>query len=379
MHVILDHWLARLLALVVAVLLMFLEIHGHLFLSGFKLFVSSALLTFALMPVVIRFAHKVDALDQPDAHRRIHKEATPRIGGVAVFLAVNLTLLLNFNFSLGLKGVCISAIMIAMLSLWDDIREVPATIKLLVQIIALVVLIRFGVHIELVSGVWWGGMVEVGVTALWMIGITNAFNFLDGINGLAASLAVAVSLLMGVLAWHTGQTYMLLLTLSVAGGAFGFMPDNARYTHPARIFLGDVGSTYLGWMMAGIAVMGGWSSGGPVRAYAAPLLIFSVMVFDMIYTTIARIWRGDVKTARQWVAYVGRDHLHHRLMHLGLSQPQAVIAIVALTLIAGLGALALVTDAALFVWLLLAQAVVIYALLSLVMVMSAKGNAPGRG
>jgi UDP-GlcNAc:undecaprenyl-phosphate GlcNAc-1-phosphate transferase len=375
----LDHWLVRLIALLVAVPLLLVEIHGHLFLSGFKLFVSSALLTFALMPVVIRFAHRVGALDRPDGERRIHREATPRIGGVAVFLAVNLTLLLGFNFSLGLKGVCLSAIIVALLSLWDDIRAVPATVKLAVQLIALVVLIEFGVHIELVSGVWWGGMVEVGLTALWMIGITNAFNFLDGINGLAAALAVAVSLLMGVLAWHTGQTYMLLLSLSVAGGAFGFMPDNARYVRPARIFLGDVGSTYLGWMMAGIAVLGDWSSEGPVKAYAAPVLIFSVMIFDMIYTTIARIWRGDVKTARQWVAYVGRDHLHHRLMDLGLSQWQTVVAIVALTLIAGLGALALVTDASLFVWLLLAQAVVIYSLLSLVMVMSAKGSAADRG
>lgn len=378
MHVMLDHWLTRLAAFLVAIPLMFAGVYGHLFLLGCKLFLSSALLTYALMPVVVRLAHMVGALDHPDGDRRIHREATPRIGGVAVFLAVNLTLLLNLDFSRGLKGVCISALMVALLSLWDDIREIPATVKLLVQLAALVVLMRFGVHAELVAS-GWGWMFEVGVTALWMIGITNAFNFLDGVNGLAASLATAVSLLMGVLAWHTGQTYMLLLALSVAGAAFGFMPDNARYARPARTFLGDVGSTYLGWMMAGIAILGDWSAEGPVKAYAAPALIFSVMIFDMIYTTVSRVRRGDVKTVRQWVAYVGRDHLHHRLMQLGLSPLQAVVAIVALTLISGLGALALVTNADLYVWLLLVQAVVFYSLLSLVMVISAKGSATRGG
>jgi len=376
---ILDHWLSRLLAFLISLLLMFVQVRGHLFVLGFKLFLSSALMTYALLPAVIRLAHMIGALDHPDGDRRIHRESTPRVGGVAVFLATNLTLLLNFDFSLGLKGVCISAIMVALLSLWDDVREIPATVKLLVQLFALFVLMVFGVHAELVSDSWWGALLEVTVTALWMVGVTNAFNFLDGVNGLAASLATAVSLLMGVLAWHTGQTYMLLLTLSVAGAAFGFLPDNARYTRPARIFLGDVGSTYLGWMMAGIALMGGWSSEGPVRAYAAPVLIFSVMIFDMVYTTISRIRRGDVKSLRQWVAYVGRDHLHHRLMHLGLSPLQAVVAIVALTLISGLGALALVTNTSLYVWLLLLQAVVIYSLLSLVMVMSQKGDAARRG
>ncbi|HKJ84284.1 MAG TPA: MraY family glycosyltransferase [Mariprofundaceae bacterium] len=379
MHMILDHWLSRLLAFLISLLLMFVQVRGHLFVLGFKLFLSSALMTYALLPAVIRLAHMIGALDHPDGDRRIHRESTPRVGGVAVFLATNLTLLLNFDFSLGLKGVCISAIMVALLSLWDDVREIPATVKLLVQLFALFVLMVFGVHAELVSDSWWGALLEVTVTALWMVGVTNAFNFLDGVNGLAASLATAVSLLMGVLAWHTGQTYMLLLTLSVAGAAFGFLPDNARYTRPARIFLGDVGSTYLGWMMAGIALMGGWSSEGPVRAYAAPVLIFSVMIFDMVYTTISRIRRGDVKSLRQWVAYVGRDHLHHRLMHLGLSPLQAVVAIVALTLISGLGALALVTNTSLYVWLLLLQAVVIYSLLSLVMVMSQKGDAARRG
>jgi len=368
MHV-LDHILTRVLGLVVALFLTSFRFQVGVFGHAVNMMLAAVLLTYALMPLVIRLATRIGAMDHPDA-RRVHRMPTPRIGGLAVFISVNLTLLLNFNYSLQLKGVCISAIIVAMLSLWDDVRELSASVKLVGQLVALLVLFIFDVHVEFAPDVWWGDLAEYAVTALWVIGITNAFNFLDGINGLAASLAVSVCLLMGLLAWNTGQGFMLLLCLAVAGASAGFLPDNARYKSPARVFLGDVGSTYLGWMMACIAVMGGWSSEGPVKAYSAPLLIFSVMIFDMIYTTVARIHRGDVRSVHEWIAYVGRDHLHHRLMHLGLSQGQTVLAIVGLSLITGLAALSLVEANHMIIWLLLAQSGVIYMLLSFIMVLA---------
>jgi len=371
MHVVLDHVLTRTLGLVAGVFLSLPWFNPGPLGQGIKIALASALLTYAVMPLVIRLAIRTGAMDHPDA-RRVHEMPTPRIGGLAVFISVNLTLLLNFNYSLALKGVCISAVIVALLSLWDDVRELPATTKLAGQLAALLVLTAFGVHVEFAPDVWWGNLAEYAVTALWVIGITNAFNFLDGINGLAASLAAAVCLLMGLLAWNTGQGFMLLLCLAVAGASFGFLPDNARYNHSARIFLGDVGSTYLGWMMACIAVMGDWSSEGPLKAYAAPLLIFSVIIFDMIYTTIARIHRGDVKSLHDWIVYVGRDHLHHRLMYLGLSQGQTVLAVVGLSLVTGLAALSLVEASRMIIWLLLGQSAVIYMLLSFIMVLAAE-------
>ena len=337
-----------------------------LFTQGVTLALSASLMAYGLMPYVIQLAHQIGALDVPDA-RRVHAIVTPRIGGLSVIIAVNLTLLLNFNYSLELKGVCLSALIVGALSFWDDVRELSASIKLLGQVLALCVLMACGVHIDFAPDVWWGDGLEYLVTALWVIGITNAFNFLDGINGLAASLAAATCLLMGLLAWHTGQTYMLFLCLSVAGGAIGFLPDNARYGVPARSFLGDVGSTYLGWLMASVAVMGDWSSDSAIKAYAAPLLIFSVMIFDMIHTTVARIARGDVRNMREWIEYVGRDHLHHRLMDLGFSQGQSVILIVGFSCMMGLAALALVKGSIFSVWLLLSQAVLFYVILSVLM------------
>jgi len=344
-----------------------------LFTQGAKLALAAALLTYGLMPFVIHLAVKIGALDMPDA-RRLHAKPTPRIGGLAVLISVNLTLFFNFNYSLELKGVCISALIVAMLSFWDDLREIPAGIKLLGQMLALVVLMACNVYVTIAPDTWWGMPVSYMITALWIIGITNAFNFLDGINGLAASLAVAVCTLMAMLAWHTGQTYMLLLCLSLTGAALGFLPDNARYDRSARTFLGDVGSTYLGWMMASVAVLGDWSNEGILKAYSAPLLIFSVMIFDMIYTTIARIHRGDVKSFRGWLEFVGRDHLHHRLMALGCSPVQTVMVVVALSLIMGLAALAIVKGSVFAAWLLVGQAVIFYMLLSFLMLQQAKRN-----
>jgi len=366
-----DRLLFRVLAAVAGLAFALPWPHARALVQGGKIAVASVLLTYAVMPAVIWLAIRMRAMDYPGA-RRTHRQPTPRIGGLAVFLSVNLTLLLNFNYSLALKGVCISAILVALLSLWDDVIKLSAAVKLAGQIAAIAVLVAFGVHVDFAPDTWWGNLAEYVVTALWVIGITNAFNFIDGVNGLAASLAASMCLLMALLAWDTGQVFMLFLCLAVAGASIGFLPDNARYRQPARIFLGDSGSTYLGWMMAGIAVMGGWSDKGPLQAYAAPTLIFSVIIFDMIYTTIARIHRGDVRNLHEWIAYVGRDHLHHRLMRLGLSPPMVVLAIVALSLIAGMAALALVNAGRMTAWLLLAQGVVIYMLLSFIMVLAAE-------
>ncbi|MDQ7004702.1 MAG: MraY family glycosyltransferase [Ghiorsea sp.] len=362
----LDHNPTRISAFILGMILVVpWQVQG-LLTQGIFLFFASLLLTFSLMPLIIDFAKHIDALDYPDA-RRVHAIPTPRIGGLAVIIAVNITLFFNFNYSLEFKGVVISALIVGLLSLWDDIKELSAKIKLAGQLAAVAVLIYCDVTIQFAPDTWWGNGLEYALTVFWVIGITNAFNFLDGINGLAASLAAVTCFLMGMLAWHTGQPYMLFLCLALAGAAAGFLPDNARYNSQARSFLGDVGSTYLGWVMASVAVLGDWSGDGAIKAYAAPLLIFSVMIFDMIYTTVSRIARGDVHNFREWIEYVGKDHLHHRLMDLGCTQAQAVVIIVGFSTLMGLAALALVKSSMISVWLLLGQALVFYALLSFFM------------
>jgi UDP-GlcNAc:undecaprenyl-phosphate GlcNAc-1-phosphate transferase len=367
MRLLIDHPLLRASGLILGfVLAMPWFSHAGTVMLGFKLVLTSGLLTYGLMPLAIRVARMSGALDQPGA-RRVHAQPTPRLGGLAILLSVNLTLLLNFNFSLPLKGVCISALLVALVSLWDDVHKLSAGTKLLGQLIALAVLMATGVHVELSDNLWWGSLLEALITGLWVIGIANAFNFLDGINGLAAALAAAICALLALLAWYNHQMYMLMICLAVMGGALGFLGDNARYASPARSFMGDGGSIYLGWMMASLAVMGDWSSEGPWRAYSGPVLIFSVMIFDMIYTTVARIARGDVKNLRQWIEYTGRDHLHHRLMSMGISPPHTVLMVVAFSLIMGLSALALIHGSRFEVAMLLMQSVIFYVVLTVLM------------
>ncbi len=360
--------LARLAALAAGVLLALpVWNHGPLLLEGLRLLAAAALISFGLMPSAIALARRLGAVDEPGG-RKLHAQPTPRLGGVAIVAAVNLALLLNFSFSWQLKGVVLSALLVAAVSLLDDVRGVSAAARLLVHTLAAGLLWFFGVRLEFLgTDALWARAVEFVVFWFWMVGIVNAFNFLDGLNGLAASLAAAVCLLMGVLAAYTHQGSMLLILASVAGAALGFLPDNARYREPARTFMGDTGSAYLGWMMAATAVMGAWSDEGPIKAYSAPLLIFSVMIFDMIHTTVARIARGDVRSFREWIEYVGRDHLHHRLLALGCSAPEAVLVVVAIAVITGAGGIAIVRAPLFSVGLILFQAVVFYLTLSFLM------------
>ena len=229
MFSILDRPWLRWLALCLGILLVLPWNVRGLLTYGSMLFAASMLLTFACMPLLIRLANRIGALDYPDA-RRVHASPTPRIGGVAVLLAVNVTLLFNFDYSLAFKGVCLSALIVGLLSLYDDIKSLSASIKLGGQMLAIAVLIYCDVVIQFAPDVWWGDALEYAVTALWVIGITNAFNFLDGINGLAASLATVTCVLMGMLAWHTDQAYMLFLCLAIAGVQQGFF----RITHATR-------------------------------------------------------------------------------------------------------------------------------------------------
>ncbi|MDQ6994539.1 MAG: MraY family glycosyltransferase, partial [Mariprofundaceae bacterium] len=198
MFSLIDHKIFRLLTLCAGLLLAFpWEFHG-LMTHGMTLLLAALLITMGLMPLAIRLAHKLGALDIPDGGRRLHRQITPRIGGVAVILAANITLFFNFNFSLEFKGVVISGLMVAMISFWDDVKEISASIKLMWQCLAVLVLIACDVHVNFAPDIWWGHGLEYLVTALWVIGITNAFNFLDGINGLAAALATVTCFLMGL-------------------------------------------------------------------------------------------------------------------------------------------------------------------------------------
>ena len=152
-----------------------------------------------------------------------------------------------------------------------------------------------------------------------MLGITNSMNFFDGLDGLATGLTIICSSFLGILAFKTMQPYLMLLSVALAGSCLGFLPYNFGYRKPAVIFLGDAGSTFMGFMLAGMVLMGGWGGEDPIKAYAMPILIMDIFIFDMVYTTVSRIASKKVVSFNGWLEHTGKDHLHHRLTSLGLS------------------------------------------------------------
>ena len=208
--------------------------------------------------------------------------------------------------------------------------------------------------------------VNVALTLLWFVGIANAINFLDGVDGLATGMIALCALLFFSIAWPTRQSYLSYITIATAGACIGFLPYNWR---PAKVFLGDAGATFLGFLIAGLAVMGSWAHKDPAVALSTPLLILGIPIFDMIYITVSRIKNDLVHNVKEWLEYTGRDHFHHRLMHLGLSQVQTVLFIWMLNLCLGLGALVIRDTGIRGSMLLLIQSVIIFVIVIVLMIL----------
>ena len=310
----------------------------HLFLSGvpirwlFLLFFSF-FLAFLLTKVMRRIALRLKILDHPE-ERKIHKMPIPLLGGLAIYTSYVVTVFLNFNFSIELKGIVIGGTIILLVGIIDDIKHLSATWKLISQISASGVLILFGVKLSFLPNTWWGNGGEVLLTIIWIVGITNAVNFFDGMDGLATGLTAICALSFFIVAQITGQGYLGYLTIALAGSCLGFLKFNFK---PASIFLGDAGSTFLGFTLAGIAVMGGWAEKNPKIALTLPILILSVFIFDMVYITVARVLSGTVKNFKEWIEYTGKDHLHHRLVTLGFNETHTVLLIYLIAATLGIG------------------------------------------
>lgn len=340
----------------------------HTFLDGIPvrwlfLLVFSFLLAYFLTLVFRRMATRFKILDHPE-ERKIHTQPIPLLGGLSIYLAYVVTIFLNFSFSVELKGVILGGTVILIIGLIDDIRELSATWKLVAQILATGILIAYGVRLSFLPNNWWGIGGEVVLTLIWIVGITNAVNFFDGMDGLATGTIALCSLSFFIVALLTQQPYLAYLTIALAGSCLAFLIFNFK---PASIFLGDAGSTFLGFTIAGIAVMGGWAKDNPKVALSLPLLILSVFIFDLIYITISRIYRGRVKNLKEWIEYTGKDHFHHRLVDLGLSETQAVLFIFLITACLGISGINLRAEGSLLVYLEILQALLVFAIIVILM------------
>jgi len=295
----------------------------------------------AITPVVKRIALRLNMVDMPGG-RKIHEKKTPLLGGVPIIIAFNAALFANMIPDRDMVVLLAGGLAVAAVSIVDDWREIPARFKLLAQILVVLLLIHQGIVLDLFPILEaWGKVLNVVFTIIWIVGITNAMNFIDGMDGLAAGVAAIISFFMGVVAYQTGQIVMGWIAIALLGSCLGFLPYNFTRKRRASIFLGDTGSTFLGFTLAALAVKGEWSSTSEIVSFSAPVLIFWILIFDMAYITVERILTGKVKTFREWLDYVGKDHIHHRLYELLGDRRKAVLFIYFFCATLGISAVAL--------------------------------------
>jgi UDP-GlcNAc:undecaprenyl-phosphate GlcNAc-1-phosphate transferase len=303
------------------------------------LFLSFAI-SFCLTPVSGWLAKRLDIIDRP-AERKPHHSTTPLLGGVAVFIAFFAALMINGIYSLKLGAILAASALLFVVGVVDDFKEIPAAIKLVVQIVCAAVVMSFGIVLKVIPddlGLF-SQVCNVLLTVFWIIGITNAMNFFDGMDGMAAGLSAIIAFFLGLIAFQTQQPFLGWISVAMLGCCLGFLPYNLRVNGQALIFLGDAGSTVVGFILACVAVYGDWAEASPVVALASPLLIFWILIFDMVHITIDRILSGKVLNLRQWIEYVGKDHLHHRIAYALGGSKKSVLFIYLLSISLGSSAL----------------------------------------
>ncbi|WP_003543736.1 glycosyltransferase family 4 protein [Desulfotomaculum nigrificans] len=315
-------------------------------------------------PWVRKAAFKIGALDKPE-QRKVHSKIMPRMGGLAVFLAFALTTLLTQQLDNRIIGLLFGGLLVVLLGMLDDTKGLPAKVKLVGQIAAAAAVIPFGVQVEFITNPINGQLLHLGlwgvpVTIFWIISVTNAVNLIDGLDGLAGGTSFIAALTMAAVAWQQASLLggvgmeVVALALILAAATLGFLRYNF---YPARIFLGDTGSMFLGYALATMAVIGVTKAATAISVII-PMVILGIPLLDVTFAILRRY------QSHRPIFQPDKEHLHHRLMALGLSHKQTVLAIYGVNLVLGISAfvLTLVTTS---------QAVLLLFILAVVIIVSA--------
>jgi len=298
-------------------------------------FIASAFFT----PIAKTIAIRLDMIDKPGT-RKAHRNPTPLLGGLAIQASFAVALLVNNVFLPQMKVLLVGATLVFLVGLWDDIRPLHPGLRFLLQLLVSLYVILVGdIRLTFFSGYAWSSLINVPLTALWIVGLTNAMNFIDGLDGLAAGLSVIIALFLGAVAFMSDHPAMGWFAVALVGACLGFLIYNFRIRRPALIFLGDAGSTFLGFTLAGLAVLGRWSTESTFVSIVVPILVMGILIFDITYVTFSRIRNRRQLGLLKAVSLPGRDHLHHRLLRMGFLPKEAVIIIFTLATCFGVSAL----------------------------------------
>jgi UDP-GlcNAc:undecaprenyl-phosphate GlcNAc-1-phosphate transferase len=266
-------------------------------------------------PLARKFGLRINAVDNPDPTRKVHTVPTPRLGGVAILLSTLVAvLLLRGVYNLAqLGGILIGASIVSILGFWDDRFSLSVLGKLLGQFIAVGLLLITGVSVSLFHY----PLVDQIVTVLWVIGITNAYNLLDNMDGLSGGIAAIAAAYFALMCAFSGQYLVGALSVAVMAACLGFLVYN---WNPAVIFMGDSGSLFLGFMLASIGIKLRFPDNVPFVTWMIPVIVLGVPLFDTTLVTISRLRRG-----LNPLTTPGTDHVSHRLTNAGLSRREAVL------------------------------------------------------
>ena len=295
--------------------------------------IAALVLALIFVPLAMKLAYKIGAVDKPNA-RKVHTKIMPRMGGLGIYLAYIIVVLATQKMNMQLAGLLLGSTILVVLGIFDDMKDLNAKFKLLIQVLAAVIVMAFGVRIEFMTNVFGGGAIyldilSLPITLLWIVGITNAINLIDGLDGLAGGIATIAALSMAVVGWIYGQYLMASMAIILAGATMGFLRYNF---HPAKVFMGDTGSLFLGFNLSVLAIMGVAKSVTFI-SLAAPVLVLGVPIFDTFFAILRR------KMNHKPIFAADKDHLHHRLLGMGFSHRKTVLIIYAISFFLALSAI----------------------------------------
>lgn len=318
-----------------------LRLEVSLMLDWVLLTVIAFVLSILLTPLTGKLAFKWGATDKPN-ERKVHAKIMPRMGGLAIFLSFLLTLLLAFILfgenlvtQMSIMPFLAGALIIVVIGIFDDIYELRAGAKLLGQIAAaLIIVIWGGVEVEFINLPFQGelhfGLLSIPITVIWIVGITNAINLIDGLDGLAGGVSTIALITIAVMAVVKGDIFVATIALIVTGSTLGFLKYNF---HPAKIFMGDTGAMFLGYIIAVISLLG--FKNVTMISLIVPIIILGVPISDTFFAIIRRL------VNKKPISAPDKSHLHHCFLNLGFTHRQTVILIYALAASFGLAAIIL--------------------------------------
>lgn len=301
------------------------------------------LLSFVSVPIVRIFAFKYGAVDVPRDNRRMHNVPIPRMGGLSIYFGF-LVSYLCFTPTIEFKdiGILIGGTILVVVGIIDDKYALKASVKLIFQLLAAIIPVIMGLRIDFITNVnifskgtvMMLGVLSVPITIIWIIGLTNALNLIDGLDGLAGGIASISAVSLMIVSLSAGRYEMLIPLAAIAGATMGFLPFNVN---PAKIFMGDTGALFLGYMLACFSVSGFFKSFAAI-SFLIPFIVLGLPIFDTSFAILRRISKGKPIMAPD------RSHLHHKLVDAGFSQRQAVGILCSITGLLSLTAIVLATE-----------------------------------